>query len=194
MHRREDHDKRKEGDENLLARYRDYLRVLAEAQFDARVRRRFDASDVVQETLLKAHERLDQYRGQSEGELMAWLRVMLVNELRDLTRGQLRDKNNAQMDVELGAAVDRSAVWLEGVLSKTEESPSVQLARGERATRLAAAILELPDDQRQAVILRHITGFTLVEAAARLERTEASVAGLLRRGLRNLREKLRPLE
>ena len=55
---------------------------------------------------------------------------------------------------------------------------------------LAAALAQLPDDQRAAVEVHHLQGCTLSETAAVLDRTERSVAGLLRRGLVRLRELL----
>jgi RNA polymerase sigma-70 factor (ECF subfamily) len=54
--------------------------------------------------------------------------------------------------------------------------------------RLAQALAELPDDQRAAVELKHLKGYSLEEVARQLGRTKASVAGLLFRGLRRLRE------
>ena len=45
-----------------------------------------DPSDVVQETLLKAHQGLDQFRGDTDAEMAAWLRAILTNTLADWLR------------------------------------------------------------------------------------------------------------
>ena len=64
-----------------LERFRPFLYRQARRQLGSRLRRKLDAADIVQETLLKAHEKLKQFRGQTEAELAAWLRTILENTL-----------------------------------------------------------------------------------------------------------------
>jgi RNA polymerase sigma factor (sigma-70 family) len=75
-----------------------------------------------------------------------------------------------------------------------QSSPSQQAERHERAVRLAEALAALPENQREAVVLRHWHGYSLVEIGERLGCTTAAVTGLLHRGLRNLRQRLHDLE
>src|SRR5579885_3156667 len=74
-----------------LEPYRDYLRLLARVQMSRQLQARFDASDVVKLTLLKAHEKIGQFCGQTEAELAGWRRRILANQLatalRRLNRG-----------------------------------------------------------------------------------------------------------
>jgi RNA polymerase sigma-70 factor, ECF subfamily len=73
-------------DDETLERYRAYLSLLAGSKVDPWLRQRVDASDLVQQTLLDALERRDQFRGSSEGEFLAWLRTILSNNLIEALR------------------------------------------------------------------------------------------------------------
>ena len=70
----------------LLDLYRNYLKLLARVQIDRRLGRKVDASDVVQETFLKVHRFFGEFRGQTEAELIAWLRQILATTLAKLVR------------------------------------------------------------------------------------------------------------
>src|SRR6516165_5545806 len=62
-----------------LEAFRDYLRLLARLQIDPRLQGKVYPSDIVQETLLKAHQASPEFQWRSEGEQAAWLRKILAN-------------------------------------------------------------------------------------------------------------------
>jgi RNA polymerase sigma-70 factor (ECF subfamily) len=62
--------------------------------------------------------------------------------------------------------------------------------RAEAAVNLAHAIDELPEDQRVAVRMRHLDGLGIDQIAEKMDKTPAAIAGLIRRGLQSLRERL----
>ena len=173
--------------ERPLEFYRDYLRLLARLQLDPRLRGKLDPSDVVQQTLLKAHQNAEQFRGQTEGERAAWLRRILANTMTDAVRKFRLETARGQ---SLEKALHESSARLEEWLASAQESPSALADRQEQLLRLSWALSELPDDQRQVIELHHLQGCFLADIAREMGRTEAAVAGLLRRGRKKLRELL----
>ena len=179
-----------QGDRWHLERHRDYLRLLARLHLPPSLRSKLDPSDVVQQTLLKAHQNLDQFQGQNEAELAAWLQRILANTLTDALREFGGAKRDVALERSLEEAVAASSAWLEAVQRPDPSSPSAQAMRHEEFLRLAEALERLPDDQRTAVELHHLQGCSVADIGEQLDRTEAAVAGLLRRGLKKLRELL----
>src|SRR5947209_5369812 len=172
----------------VLERYRDYLRLLARLQLPAHLRGKLDPSDVVQHTLLKAYQKLDQLRGQTPGEQAAWLRQILANTLANAVRDYGRGRRDAALERSLEAALHDSSARLEAWLAADQSSPSQQAERNEQVLRLAEALTGLPDPQREALLLRHCHGWSLAQIGEHLGRSRAAVASLLRRGLQQLRE------
>jgi RNA polymerase sigma-70 factor (ECF subfamily) len=170
-----------------LEEFRSYLLLLARVQLDPGAQNRIDPSDIVQQTLLEAHAKADQFQG-DDSALAAWLRQVLVNNLRDAQRALRRAKRDVRREQSLEEAVEQSSARLEGVLAGPESSPSQRAVRNEDLLRLADALVQLPEPQREAIVLHHLQGWSLAETARRLERTDAAVAGLLHRGLKKLRE------
>jgi RNA polymerase sigma-70 factor (ECF subfamily) len=171
-----------------LEHYREYLRLLARLQLDPRLRRQLDSSDLVQETLLKAHGRRKQFRGTTDAELAGWLRTILANTIAQALR-KIGQQPGAQPH-SLEAALEESSLRLERWLELSDSGPGARLLRQEQLTRLADALAQLPEDQRTAVELRHVQGWSVPDIGELTGRSVASVAGLLRRGLKRLRELL----
>jgi len=159
-------------------------------ELDLRLRRRFDSSDLVQETLLKAHEGLANFKGTTEAELVKWLLEILGNVVADEVRKARAQKRDVALEKSLDDVVAGSSAQLNAFLTAGGPSPSEQMERQEQLLRLAEAIDQLPGDQRDVVIHRDVLGTPVREIAEDLERTEKSVAGLLLRGRRRLRELL----
>ena len=165
--------------------YRSYLVLLARMQLDSRFHARLDASDVVQQTLLEAHAQQAQFRGDS-ATLAGWLRKALAHNLQDAIRGLRAVKRDVRRELPLDAEVEQSSLRLEA-FADNASSPSQHAIRREYALQLARALEQLAEPQREALILHYLQGWPVAEIAARLERSTAAVAGLLHRGLKNLR-------
>jgi RNA polymerase sigma-70 factor (ECF subfamily) len=170
-----------------LEDFRSYLLLLARMQLDPGPKNRIEPSDIVQQTLLEAHAKADQFQG-DDSALAAWLRQALVNNLRDAWRDLRRDKRDIRREQTMANAVAESSARLEGMLVAHQSSPSQRAVRNEELLRLADALTQLPEAQREAIVLHHLQGCSLSETARSLGKTDAAVAGLLHRGLKRLRE------
>jgi RNA polymerase sigma-70 factor (ECF subfamily) len=173
-----------------LERYREYLRLLARVQIGPQVQARFDPSDVVQQTLLEAHLQQARVRGRTEAERAAWLRRILAHNLADAFRAEGRARRDVSRQRSLEAALEDSSSRLQGWLAAGQSSPSQQAVRQEQEVRLAEALAALPEAQREALVLQHWHGWSLAQIGERMGRSTAAVAGLLKRGLRQLRLQL----
>jgi RNA polymerase sigma-70 factor (ECF subfamily) len=174
--------------EQPLERYRAYLGLLARAQLPASLRGQCGSSDIVQQTLLRAHCKRQQFRGHSEAEYRAWLRTILARLLADAARRQGPEQVGRGQSLE--RALEESSQRLEQWLAADESSPSQGLMRQERLLKMAEALGRLPDDQRTALELRYLQGLSVAEICGRMRRSTPSVANLLYRGLKGLRERL----
>lgn len=170
--------------------FRPYLTLLARTHANSHNPAKLDSSDIVQQTLLDAFAKRDQFRGSSEAELAGWLRQILKHNLADALRDQRRDKRDVRrersLEDEIDASFSRTHEWLAAVQS----SPSQRVAKQEDVLRLSEVLSKLPDAQREAVVLHHLQGLSLAEVAKRIGKSEAAVAGLLFRGLKTLQKLL----
>ncbi len=179
-----------EPDGRPLEGYRDYLRLLARTQLGPRLQAKLDSSDVVQQTILQAHQARGQFRGTTEAEKLAWLRTILANVLAAAIRRFEAQARDIGRERSLEGDLDLSSSRLECLCAADQTSPSQRAVRCEELLRLAAALTRLPEDQRQVVELHHLKGLPVAEVAELMERTRPAVVGLLFRALKKLRQLL----
>lgn len=173
-----------------IEQFRHYLVAIARLQIASRpwLASKLDASDLAQQSLLKAHAALGQFRGQSAAEMAGWLRQILTRTLANELRSLGQDRRDVGVERSLEADLDASGCRLDAWLAADQTSPSEKAGRQERAGALAAAVDLLPPDQREVILLKHCQELSLADIAARTGRTGAAIAGLLRRGLARLRQ------
>ena len=176
----------------LLELYRNYLHLLARTQIDLHLRGRASASDAVQEAFLQACANFGQFRGQSEKELLAWLRRILVNALAKVVEKQVKAKKR---DVRREVSVDRlmrqmenSSAAFEAALVSRSGSPSARAERREQAALVADQLARLPASYREVIVLRNLEGLSFEEVARRMGRTAGAVRILWLRALDRLRQ------
>ena len=175
------------GDDDALGelcnRHRPYLRLMAKRTLDSRMKVRADESDLVQQTMLSAIRNFGQFQGSQAGQFVAWLQILHERNVVDAARVHRAEKRD--VDREGAVFEDHGSVIADG------DSPSMRAMRGEDALQLAEALESLPDDQREAVRLRHLEGWSLKHIADSLGRSEEAVAGLIKRGMVGLRKHVR---
>ncbi len=175
-------------------RFREFLLLLARMQADTRWQGKLDLSGVVQQTLLEAHQDGKELAAAPDAQKAGWLKRALANNLADELRKLKTQRRDAGRERSLQAGIDQSHSQLECLLAGNYGTPSMEAVRAERGVQLAHALAALPEAQRQVIELHHLQGRTLVEVAEMLGSTKPAVAGLLHRGLKSLRQILKPDE
>ncbi len=167
-----------------LSAFQGYLTLLATQQLRSLKLPSTEADDVVQETFRRALQSREQFRGENSREMAIWLRTILTNILRD----KMRREHRVVDEQKLQFHVDQSSLRLDQWLSCSELTPRRRAVREESFLLMADHLLTLPADQRIAIELRYLQGQKIKEIAEAMQRSPASVGGLLQRGLKSLRE------
>jgi RNA polymerase sigma-70 factor (ECF subfamily) len=174
----------------LLDLYRNYLRLMARSLIHQPLQVRLDASDLVQETFLKAHHEFGQFVGSGERELVTWLRQILVRTLSNQAKHHRAQGRDQRRQESLDVLLDRSSVAIQAQLADSIASPSAHAVHREQAVVLADALSRLPADYREVVILRNLEQVTVDEIATRMGRTPNAVRKLWRRAMVALKQAL----
>lgn len=171
----------------LLEEYRNTLVARAERKLGTMIQQRMGASDVVQQTYLEAFRAIEDFRGESPGELVAWLTKILDHNITNAVRDHQAGKRNVKREQTL-----RVSTGLDSHVMPASEpvadvpSPSTRAIQHEDENYVDGLLGRLPADQQTAVRLRY-QGMSLTEIADQMDRTKSSVASLIKRGLQNLR-------
>jgi RNA polymerase sigma-70 factor (ECF subfamily) len=152
---------------------------------------KFGYSELVNETLMVAHERIAQFAGNTEAQLIAWLKRSLENRAKDKIAYWHAEMRDVDRECPIEAAVEDSSQRLTGFLVAHGSSPSEHVSKEEQLARLARALDELDEDHREAIVARYLMQLPVAEIAAQMKRSERSVAGLLLRGRKRLRKLLK---
>ncbi len=99
-------------------RFRPYLLMLAHMQLDDALQAKLDGSDIVQQTLLEAHQSLADFRGRSDAEKAAWLQKILARNVADEMRKYRRGKRDVRLEASIQVAMNESSVRLERWLAR----------------------------------------------------------------------------
>jgi RNA polymerase sigma-70 factor, ECF subfamily len=176
----------------LLESYRNYLWILAHIELSPELQSKANPSDLVQETFMAAQRNITSFRGQTEVELLSWLRRMLASKLVNLYRRYCQaQRRDVRLEQQLAEKLDQTSNIFERGLVAPQSSPSEQVIQRERAVALADALRQLPSHYRNVILLHQVEGLSFAEVAKRTGRSLDSVKKLWIRGLVCLRDHLR---
>jgi RNA polymerase sigma-70 factor (ECF subfamily) len=175
--------------DELLDRYRPRLHAFVEARLDPRVRSRLDPSDVVQEVQLEVARRMDDFVNRNPMPFHLWVRKTAYERLLKLHRDH-RQRARRSVDREV-ALPDRSSLLLVNPLLAGGSSPSQQVAAREFADRVIRAVAELPEIDREILLMRHAEELPYAEIAGLLDIAADAARKRYGRALLRLRKVLK---
>jgi RNA polymerase sigma-70 factor (ECF subfamily) len=175
----------------ILEACRKYLLLVAERELAPELRGKGGASDLVQEVMIDALRDFTHFRGDSEEELLAWLRRLLLNNLADFAR-LYRETGKRQLAREVSLTGDSSASGGGPDPADTDPSPSGLAVGHEEAEVVHAALATLPEDYRQVLLLRYQEELSFEEIGRQLNLTANAARKLWARAAKRLQQKLEP--
>jgi len=181
--------------DKLLGEFREPLRQVIGLRLDPAVARRVDASDIVQDVLVEANQRLTDYLKKPDMPFHLWLRHLAQDRIIDThRRHRLAQRRSVDREQPIARPTwaDESSVSLIAQLIDTERTPTSEAIQLELQRRLNAAIDQLSEDDREIILMRHHEGLSNQEVAHALNLTEAASSMRYLRALRRLRGVLVP--
>lgn len=172
-----------------IGRLRPWLQMIADRELPDRLRGRVDASDIVQQTLLKAWQGESQFTGKTHEQRLAWLRSIVKNTIRDHQRRLIGSTKRGSGREQ--AATDLLKTGDPGLSQYAiERGPTVsgELVAVEEWNQLEMSLARLSDEQRRVIEMRHFEELSFLEIATRMNKSDPAVRMLWVRALRNLQQ------
>ena len=148
------------------------------------LRVRLESRDILQATLLRSFERIDQFEGDTGSSLMAWLARIAENEIRDRVDHAHRARRDVARELPLEPAAAQVAAQVRSALS--------QAVLSEESARIERALESLEPNHREVILLRKYEELGFKEIAARMGRSEDACRMLLARAMAALTLALEP--
>lgn len=177
----------------LLDKHRKALHRMIELRLDHRVMRRVGVSDIVQEVMIEANKRLQTYLENPPMPFHLWIRQIAKDRIIDAHRRHaVSAKRSVEREVSLTvpARLDQSSINLAGQICDGELTPAAAATQREIAAKLEGAILQLKEQDREIILMRHYEQLSNLETANTLGLTEPATSMRYLRALRRLRELL----
>jgi len=175
----------------LMERHRESLRRMVQLRLDQKIQRRIDVSDVVQDVLVEANRRLQDYLASPVMPYHLWLRQIAQDRIIDAHRrhrGSAKRSVDRERNLAVPAADDHSTIQLAAQLCDDQLTPAAAATQAELAKAVEAAIAKLPDQDCEIIVMRHYEQLSNQEIAQALSLTEPAASMRYLRAIRRLKE------
>jgi RNA polymerase sigma-70 factor (ECF subfamily) len=175
----------------LMDRHRQSLRQMVQLRMDRILSQRVDASDIVQDVLLEASQRLEDFIKEARMPFHLWLRQLAKDQLIDMhRRHRLAQRRSLDREQSLTrpAGQDHSSLDLAAQLKDQELTPAAAALRKEFQQRFYVALEQLEDDDRELILMRHVEQLSNSDIAQALGLSQPAAGMRHLRALRRLRE------
>jgi RNA polymerase sigma-70 factor (ECF subfamily) len=173
----------------LLEPYRERLRQLLAVRMDRRLAARLDSSDVIQEALADAWQQLADYLVERPVAFYPWLRQVTLDRLARLHNRHLGTQKRSLLreQGQRPALSDESIFHLAQMLVASGTSPSGRMQRHELFSQVEEALAQLPERDREILVLRHLEQLSVAEMSSVLGISESAVKVRHFRALQRIR-------
>ncbi|MBL8892261.1 MAG: sigma-70 family RNA polymerase sigma factor [Planctomycetaceae bacterium] len=174
----------------LLERHRDAVRKLIRMRLDQRIQRRVDVSDVLQDVLVEANRRLQDYITNPGMSFHLWLRQIAKDRMIDAFRrhrGSAKRSVDRELSLTAPRGNDQSSIMLAQRLQDHELTPATAAAQKEMAQKVEQAIGKLGEADYEIVVMRHYEQLSNREVAEALNLTEPAASMRYLRAIKRLR-------
>lgn len=181
---------RQEAFARLFEQARQRLRRIASFRLDYRLRGRVSESDILQETYVRAAQRIDRWMAQPDFPFFVWLRLELQQKMAEVHRRHLAaDKRDVRRERMIHhARTGQTSIALAAHLVGQMTSASRLLERAEMIETLERALGEINEMDREIIALRHFEELSNLETAGILDIAPAAASKRYLRALKRMRK------
>ena len=163
---------------------RPYLWLLASRSLVGPEKAKVAPSDIVQQTLWDAHQKREQFRGDSREDLRAWLRAILINKVRNTYRDLRAARRDVRRELMLGSGFQ---------LTAQSKSPSSHAAFDEEFSLMEAALAQLPKEHQLVIELRSFRRLPFAEVGQQINKSSEAARKIWFRSIKSLQAKMASL-
>ena len=176
----------------LINQIQSYVGLMADHNLDKAVRAHIAPSDIVQQTMIKMVNGIDNFKGESTPEFFGWLNKIIRNEAFKARRDLTRQKRDFRRQQSLGQARDDSRMNLD--LEEQQLTPQSNAMAKERVEVFHKALNGLTEDYATVIRLRNLENLSIAEIAKKMGRTKDAVNRLWYRAVLKFEKELGKLD